>query len=1057
MALTTHPDRSWLPMKDISPPTDATEADCSSPITIVAQDYLDDPPVRDLPEPPPAPVIPQDPVCVQTYAPPPNTDISHAIAATASAVASSIPLTQLQRSIDMFCSTLLARTEHTHNQTIQTDRYSLRMIEDLDYIKYQLSANQRPSAREGDQLKEFQEEINQLKLKLDERTTLSQFYTPLSDLHQEICSLKMALANKSPPSPTPVYNKHTPVDTFPSNVLASKECQTSLSVEQKAAASVCIQTSPPVQRTRPRRQFVSPIHASSPLSHSIPTPISLPNRPPLTKLTRIENKLKDIKLTQRQIATKPPPRTHPLHLADIVRQVVDSDGDDVTHRTRKLVSEKLDSIPAMQREQAKKKDSNIQVKNSKTQIRRVKPSDKHEKDPVYNARVYGVKKVSEVKVRAKQSSAEIAGVYKQIESIRTQVQQLATSRPPAVPTLPLRQPTQYHSSRTPVYRAAKLIRPPRLIPSPSSPSQQTPVHVITCDNAQVQTSFLSPVTPAVSTHSPTPLQGYIEFVEVREEHGVDRIVCSSPSLSQLTDIVSQVGEDQLIEQMISLQADEVAVGEKRGVVELPTQLSDPVQLMREQELGRRHLFERVQQLLVQRATESLSDQVRLAQARELQQRQASLTAAVEDVIRRDVIDYIRTAREQLGAQDAERPQSVSPERDTPSELEEDYSLSFASESDEVSECEEQSLNNTLTPHSTFVTPLSPTTPRFVPSPHTQMFPLPLSPHPPLIPLTPEPIISLSSPLFAEVQCDLRDRTPPSSPALSIQTSLSLEPEPEPTPPTLPPSLATQCDINAPSQLDIAVQCDINAPSLLDIAVQCDIQQPLPSPPYLTLPRYQPIRFDIPADDSSSYYLTDVTPSTDNLSNLSEGEYVPRYSRRHRPRPPVDLSPGESSNLSPAVAAALLLKNQIPDISPGEVVLPHAYKTPVRPSTQREEVFTPRISTSINPNPPHFDPAPAPEPATPPNSEDTDSLSRSVTLSLAFSSPSNKTTTRHRDGVDVFDVSSLEGLPVPIGWEHKGDSSLNPAPRQPYHLSDTPHLDKSTNSTTCDVHSIDSVT
>ena len=739
-------------------------------------------------------------------------------------------------------------------------------------------------------------------------------------------------------------------------------------------------------------------------------------------------------MTQKQIATKPP-RTHPLHLADIVRQVVDRDGDDVTHHTRQLVSEKLDSIPAMQREQAKKKDTSIQVKNSKTQIRRGKLSDKHEKDPVYNKRVYGDTKVS-VKVRPTQSGGEIAGVYKQIESIRTQVQQLATTRPQPVTSVPIRQPSQCHSSRTPVYRAAKLIRPPRLIPSPSSPLQQTPVQVITCDNAQVQTSFLSPATPAISTPGTTPLQDNIESVEVIE-HDVDRIVCSSPSLSQLTDTVSQAGEDQLIEQMISLQADEVAVGEERGVVELPTQLSDPVQLMREQELGRRHLFERVQQLLVQRATESLSDQVRLAQARELQQRQVRLTAAVEDVIRHDVIDYIRTAREELRV--TELPQS--PERDIPSEeiysLEEEYSLSFTSESDELSERGELSLNNTLTPHSTFVTPLTPTTPRFVPSPHTQAFPLPLSPQPTLIPLTPEPIICPPSPLIVEVQCDLRDPTPPSSPALSIQTSLSLESEP--SPPALPPSVATQCDINAPSQLDVAVQCDT-----------------LSSPPFLTQPRFEPIKFDIPLDDSSSYYLSDLTPSTGNPSDLSEGEYLPRYPWRYRPRPPVNQSSGESGNLSPAVAAALLLMNQSPDISPGEVVPSHVYKTPVRPSTQREEVFTPRVSTSINLNPPHFDPAP--EPATPPNSEATDSLSRSVTLSLSFSSPSNKTTTRHRDGVDVFDVSSLEGLPIPIGWEHKGDSSsLNPAPRQPHHFPDTHHLDQSANSTTCDVHSIDSVT
>ena len=1048
MAIATHPDRSWLPMKDISPPIDDTEGDCSSPITIVAQDYLDDPPVRDIPLPASDSVHTQDAVCVQTDATPPNTDISHAIAATASAVASSIPLTQLQRSIDMFCSTLLARTEHTHNQPIQTDRYSLRMIEDLDYIKYQLSANQKPSVREFDQLKEFQNEINQLKLKLDERSTPSQFYSPLSDLHKEICSLKTALANRSP-SPTPVYNKHTSIDTFPDNVLASKECQTSLPlqqtpaasvciqtslpVQQAPAASVCIQTSPPVQLTRPRRRFVSPIHTSSPLSHSIPTPASLPNKPPLTKLTRIENKLRDIKMSQRQIATKHPPRTHSLHLADIVRQVVDSDRDDVTHRTRQLVSDKLDSIPAMQREQASKKDANIQVKNSKTQIRRGKPSDKHEKDPVYKTRVYGDKKVADVKVRSKQSGAEIAGVYKQIESIRTQVQQLATSRPQPAPTVavPLRQPTQYHSYGTPVYRAAKLIRPPRLIPSPSSPLQQTPVQVITYDNAQVQTSFLSPVTPAVSTHSPTPLQDSIESVEVTE-HDVDRIVCSSPSLTQLTDTVSQAGENQLIEQMISLQADEMDAGEEHPL-ELPTQLSDPVQLMREQELGRRHLFERVQHMLVQRATESLSDQVRLTHARELQQKQIRLTAAVEDVIRHDVIDYIRTAREEMRATELPR----SPERDSPSELEEEYSLSFASESDEASDCGEQLLNNTLTPHSTFVTPLSPTTPRFVPSPHTQAFPLPLSPPPTLIPLTPEPILSPSFPIFAEVQCDLRGPTPPSSPALSIQTSLSIEPEP--VPPALPPSVATQCDINIPSQLDVAIQCDTPH-----------------SPPYLTIPRFEPIKFDIPLDDSSSYYLTDVSPSTDNPSILSEGEYVPRYSRRHRPHPPVDPSSGELGNLSPAVEAALLLKNQSPDISPGEVMPSHVYRAPVRPSTQREEVFTPRVPTSIHPNPPHFDIAP--EPTTPPNSEGSDSLSRSVTLSLAFSSPSNKTTTRHRDGVDVFDVSSLEGLPVLIGWEHKGDSSpLNPDQRQPHHSSDTHHLDKSTNSTTCDVHSIDSFT
>ncbi|KAI6655528.1 hypothetical protein LOD99_2027 [Oopsacas minuta] len=1115
MELTAHPDSLWLPLKEIPPPTDKAEAD-SSPITIVAQDYLDDPPVRDIPETPTPDQIDLPPVCTHkdTPLPPHNTDISHAIAATASAVASSIPLTQLQRSIDMFCTALLAKTDSRPSEPVQTDRYSLRMIEDLDFIKYQLSYHQKPSpaAQDGELFREFKNEINQLKQRLDEKTTLSQMYAPLSNIQQEISSLRAALASRSPkPSlpPTPVHTNSSHIVKIPDNTFASKECQTTLT--GIPATSVSIQTTPPILLSKPPRQYISPIYSSSPLSYPA---APLHTRVPPIKLSHLDNKLSDIRHTQRQIGTKPP-RTLSLPITDIVHQVVNSDGDDIIHRTRKLVSDKLDSIHTMQREHILAKSSkkeNIQVTTHRNKTRRDnKGSDKHEKDPVYIARVYGDKR--DAKVKSKQPDREMASVYRQIENIRTQVHQLTANRPVPNP-IPIQQHIRYHNTQSvqpQVYRAAKLIRPPRLMPSPNSPSpplEQEKLankmpRVIICENAQVQTSFQSPVTPVsrVSSRRNTPCMTShdnipADIIQSELVMEPDRPV-STPPLDLSIDTVSHDDEDQsqLLQEMISLQANDVSPGEDQSLMEVPYRLSDPLELVREQEIGRRHLIERVQQMLIHRTTECVSNQVRMIQARERQEREIRLNAAVEHIIKDDVIRYIRTVREELRNQNETIPHSPT---EVPSsqlqvplseEEEEEYSLSFVSESDNLSDHssvhssrlgEEQSLNNTLTPHSTFISPLAPTTPRFIPSPHTQAFSLPTSPHSFLTRLTPDLPIS---PHYMEVQCNLRDRTLspiPSSPALSIQTATSPTVDSDADIPIPPFSVGTQCDLNRTPPL---------LPSPPSVEVQYDFTNtlssstPFPNPlqfdakPYRDSRHVAPVTgYHIPSDDSTSYNFTDITPSTDYTEyNLSAGECIPLYSHRHKYSACSDLSLGEvppGDRLSPAVEAALLLKNQPSDISPGEIHSKDHIKTPKPGHHQTEAVFSPQ-EVSSNPSPPLYNPSTPPHRYSPGieatlDSKDSDTtqsdsehLSRSVTLSLAFSSPSNKTTTRHRDGVDVFDVSSLEGLAAPVGWEHsqisKGDPSpLNNTSQQPHHLFDTPHLDQSSNSTTCDVHSIDSI-
>ena len=1152
---------SWLPL--VSPAE--TEGDPSSPITILAQDYLDDPPVRDIPgAPPPLPASDRQQngisVSTQKDTPAPPTEISQAIAATASAVASSVPLNQLQRSIDTFCSALLARADSKQPEPAQ-DRYSLRMIEDLDFIKYQLSSRERERApptpeREGP-MREFQSEIRQLKLRLDEHGKFDRFLTPLSQLQQEVASLKTALESRGSPrhsSPPAVSQSNANVVTLPSNNLVIKECQTeaSLPPEEKRAASVSIQTTslPPQSRLRPRprRPLPSPIRTSSPLS---PPPHS---RAPPNRLQHIESRLRAIQSSRRQIDLRAPP-LQTLPLSDILQQVVQS-SNDVTYRTHRLVSDKLESLrPAV----TESVPVGRELKGAKP-ARGGGRSGRHEKDPVYLSRVYGNKKnLKETPQGDKPTqpdSSEITRVYKQIELIRSQMEQLSRHAETAIQHQPVSAqpvsaqlvsahpvsaqlvsahpvsaqlvsaPERHKSVPLQKHRAARLIRPPRLMPSPYSPpppppppppphKETEPYEVIACEHAQVQTSFLSPsadcsplrepVTSHESTLPPTDTLSELMPYQPTQEH------VPPAATNETMDAVSPVETSQLLEQMISLQVIDTAPRGQQSPIETSAPPSDPLQLAWEQELGRRHLQERVHQLLVERATESVSDQIRLCQAREREQRERRLAAEVKGAITRDILTCIQAAREGLRADKEAVPAPEPEEEHTESEdatlSEGDYSLSFVSESDEASlHSSVQSLPQTerlslspFSPNSTLRSLPRPTsaTQRFAPSPPSPLFPLPISPHSLLTPLSPELPFSAVN---AEVQCDMANRTlpspVPSSPASTVHTATTPPPTDResavhtPTPPPPQPahlSVETQCDLST-NPLPLPSSTPIPRPSPIHAGTQCDPEtapSPLPLPLLYQIPKlpadtqaqYDDMFPSVSVSDLLSYTETDSSSRATDPSCLSEGEYVPP--RRHRPS--SELSLGEVPHyhrLSPAVEAALRLKSLPPDSdpSPGEYLPEHPLTPKLGVGT-----FSPVASNSpigpthpSNPCPP--DVTSLGELAAPNSGEsgrrlsDSDHLSQSVTLSIAFSSPSNKTTTRHRDGVDVFDVSDLEGLSVPPGWEQSepsgtGDTGCSqeaprpdtPAFQQPHHQFDTPHLDKSNNSTTCDVHSLESAT
>ena len=1129
-------DSSWRPLKEVSLPD--TEEDPSSPITIVAQDYLQDPPVRDIPAPPQAPDSPRESVSVSTQknTPAPSTDISQAIAATASAVASSVPLSQLQRSIDTFCTAILTRTEGRQTEPAQ-ERYSLRMIEDLDFIKYQLSSRERAptAAREGEMIREFQREITQLKQRLDEHGTFDRFLTPLSHIQQEIASLKTALVNRSTPqkhSYSPAVSPRSPnIETVHSNKtvhnnnMINRECQTQAAPppDVKQAASVSIQTQSPQKPSRPIRPLPSPIHSSSPVSSN--------NRAPPSSLRHIESRLRAIQSSRRNIDSQIP--YTPLPLSDILQQLMDS--SDVTHRTHMLVSDKLESLRPLQRESV----SRGKDKGSRQAVRREGQSGRHEKDPVYISRVYGNKKSSkeipQVRTNTVQSdSTEITRVHKQIELIRTQMEQLAcrhteTARPTQhlttqqIQPKPLQHiPTQQLTvpmirTTVPLQRVAKLIRPPRLMPSPYSPlpQKETPYEVITCDHAQVQTSFLSPGTGVTRMHS-SPREELVTSHESAISH-IDTLVPSpvaeglSPVTGVTMDTVS-VEEGDLVERMISLQANDTPLRGEQSPVDTPLPVSDPLQLMREQELGRRHLLERVQEMLVRRATESVSDQARLWQARERGDRELRLAAEVECVIKRDIITCIHAAREGLRAEREAVP-PPGPEEEAPLSEEEVYSQSFVSESEDSSQ--HSSLQSSPLLERLSISPFSPNstlrslprptsaTPRLAPSPHSPGFSLPLSPHSFLTPLSPE-LPGPATAVSAEVQCDMGDRTltspVPSSPASTVHTATppptDSEPDSDSPAEQAPqsqeqavPSQANaeiQCNLETPHSLPLPSSTPIPKPSPAHVETQCSLETPRMPLPLLTLPIPSftrppklsvnaQVQCDMLSTTDLSALLTDTDSSSRGTdpSYLSEGEYVPPHRHTHRYRPSSELSLGEVSQqdrLSPAVEAALRLKTLPPDPSPspGEYLPEHPLSTPILAPRQPEGALFSGRPTSLGTPPPCLPLGTSPGEVAVGHS-DSDHLSQSVTLSIAFSSPSNKTTTRHREGVDVFDVSSLEGLPVPAGWESeasgRGDTrssqkvarSSNPTFEQPHHLFDTPHLDKSSNSTTCDVHSMESVT
>ena len=1129
----------WLPLKDVSA---ETEGDPCSPITIVAQDYLEDPPVRDVPiMPPPAPERPSAAVSVSTQKDaPPHTDVSHAIAATASAVACSVPLCQLQRSIDTFCSALLARDSRQPEPA--PDRYSLRMIEDLDFIKYQLSSRERAPAapaREEEMVREFQSEIKQLKLRLDERGTFDRFLTPLSQLQQEVETLKTALASRSSPqehsssphaypsrsspqehSSSPhVFSRPSNIETVPSNNLVSQECQTQVTpIELKQATSVSIQTSSPLP-SRPRRPIPSPILSSSPVP-------SLPSiRVPPNRLRRVESRLRAIQTSRRQIDSRPPALALPL--SDIIQHFVGS-SDDVTYRTRMLVSDKLDTLRPTETEPVSR--GRGPGKGAKP-VRREGRGVRHQKDPVYISRVYGnkqnLKETPHVDKPTQPDSAEITRVYQQIELIRSQMEQL-TSRHAATPTA-IPQQLSVPMTHTPVprqrERVARLTRPPRLMPSPYSPLPQDTAptcEIITCDHAQVQTSFLSPSGGSSRHGSPRR--------ELVTSHG--SILPNTDTLSALVqspeaedpgvsiaatlvtmDAVSPV-ESQQLEQLISLQAIHTTPGGERS----PLETAVPLEPEREQELGRRHLLERVHRMLVQRATESVSDRIRLCQARESEERERRLAAEVEDVTKRDILACIQAAREGLRAEREAAPPSEPKEEHSDAETaplsEDEYSLSFVSDSDDASQ--HSSLQSLPLIERLSLSPFSPNstlrslprpasaTPRPGPSPHSPILSLPISPHSFLTPLSPEPLAAVS----AEVQCDMGDRTlhspAPSSPASTVHTATpspsDLDTDTESADQLTPRHQEQVSVIPAHSHLDVETQCDLGAaplplpsstpitkPSPAHAETQCDLETAPLLLPLLCLPTpfSQPPKLSASAlvqcdmlspthvSELLSYTDTETSSRGTEPSYLSEGEYVPPRRHAHRHLSSSPLSQGEVpllSRLSPAVEAALCLKNLPPDTtpSPGEFLPEHLLRTPLQASRQREGLLSPSSLRSPLPS------SPCPPVPSPGNSDtrpsDSDHLSQSVTLSIAFSSPSNKTTTRHREGVDVFDVSALAGLPLPPGWEqsdpsgtgdtwssHKAPRLNNPAFQQPHHQFETPHLDKSNNSTTCDVHSLESVT
>ena len=1132
---------SWLPLKEMSPLPDGEDRDCSSPITIVAQDYLDDPPVRDIPATPSSRPSPQRPELTAPL-PPPLThalDVTHAIAATASAVATSIPLMQLQRSIDTFCSTLIARSE---SRSQEPDRYALRMIEDLDFIKHHLSRPPVPSpapvpasAPEPQRhlLAEFQSEVRQLKLRLEEQSSLARIYRPLTDIQEEISSLKDALTSKNIPTPPPVH--HTPT-SIPLNKLVSKECQTQVckSETQSVTPSVGLQTSPPFRTPRPRKPLPSPILSSSPLSCP-PAPLY----PPL-RISHLERKLREIQMSKKQLEQKSPHAIHPLPLSDIVQQVLNREGDDTASHAQQLVSEKMQSFRPADSTTAEKPATRDRKGRSSRQQREESSGYRHEQDPVYISRVYGHKQaLTEKKGKAtktakatvtpkpkpkpKPPEVEIGHVYKQIEKIQYHIEQLTKSRkqhilPPATRPPP---PTNQYLPSTTKKQTARLLRPPRLMPSPYTPPEETKpppdtsTHYVTCENAQVQTSFLPADTSVVSSsplkHRSPPHR------EVRSSHtqteaatveveGRDSISFTSHSPTHSHSLSTEREESsELLEQIISLQTEAGAGDRPLAPSSRPLHPQDPEEVAREQELGRRHLLERVQQMLLDKAAESVPDQARLSEARRKGESERKVCEAVESAIKREMLSCIRTARQELRERQERREEALQAEQ------EEVYSMSFASESDESLHPLPLPCPETFRPDMES-TPYSPTfslppplpmsaTPEFPPSPRTRNFlqrsppkyqsPSPespgvatCSPFPVHIGvqcdgetlLAPQSDLDTSSPISEEIQCDMNN------------TLTNLRPSPPPISlvPTDVPSHLNPSSIPTPTQqVHADIQCDLRhgtplpASTPLDpvhIGVQCDLKE------VFRLPRE--------AEISLPSYTTDYTPSADSTrltdtdypSYVSEGEYIPPGAwRRHRHRPSSAISVGEvpplrGHQLSPSVEAALILKSFAPDSSdsrsPGEYRPAQPYKTPTRQFHQSEGIFSSGASSSpLTPGLPAPEASPGEATAADLTHSDSEHLSQSVTLSIAFSSPSNKTTTRHRDGVGVFDVSALEELSVPVGWDltqlsrediHRADDVPQPLSEfhtpppspQPDHVD--LQLDGSSNSTSCDIHSLASL-